>query len=752
MATDDLSTDSPVEDILRAVGSRRGSFSPRFVREFNRFRAAVSQPGLEATATPFWAAFEAVSWAPPERSSSHAPRLRLALTVRIPGPVIECLVAGATPGASDRGWRIRRLDQEIEGCDGRLVGPDDEAPLQYLLAGGDFYNEIALGHLKTLIGQGCIPFGSSESHPWISRRSIPMAGAAWLVVRDDLAGVLSDRLPDVATTQHRPYREPLEHTSDWQILGPLRGGLAIRELAHEEPFNSLDAFRSTFHGSRLQIQNAIRLPDGVLFLSPCLPKVACAGADKLLVDVDEPSALSRFELLADGEGVWRFPSNAPELVGSPGRFTIRALENQGFVDAQVVSVVRSCSLLERAMALTPGHYGADTKIGQLGDIDHMLDGPKEDRVGSPSTPGLLRPEISLAVGQSAKTAKKPPYSPVVSWEPIGSVPAAWWDILEACLALTNLRSRGLSWEELVSVTRDGLSISEPDQAQLVAESLVQNCFIRRLASLKSRGADFLGRPPVLSVRGDDVRVVGLLGRLRLTQLRNWAKRNRKELEVARLGQFEAIGAIRVSPSGLEDARQLGSILGIHSCTVEARERLAAPEVILSSRSPRIRLEDGAPEVVRWSGDRQHQITGLSMETRRFAREPNTYVLLRGERPVWGTQSYAWAKLVFDRFVFYRSWRWDHMGTLFLPSAAPGVFGERVVFQERGVCGSTWRDGGSSQWAYPFASETRALEWIGSWVVRRREETARSLRHWARSYGIREQADRNADILLRRYSD
>ena len=305
IANDDLSTDSPVQHILRAIGSRTNHFSSAFFREFSRFRAAVSRPGCEATATLFWAAFESVSWAPPEQTTSRTSRLRLALTVRIPSPVIECLTGGLRPGPSERGWRVEKIDQMIEGCDGRLVGPDGEAPMEYLLAGGDFYGEIALGNLKKLIRQGCVPFGSSETHPWVSRRSVPKAGVIRLLLRQDVAEAARKRL-DALPLADPPRWIAMDRPSDWLLVGPLVANDSVRELGQTEPFNKLDAFKLAFTGVRLELVNAITLPDGILFLPPRLPAITCADADELVVDAGDGSESRRFALVADGDGVWKF--------------------------------------------------------------------------------------------------------------------------------------------------------------------------------------------------------------------------------------------------------------------------------------------------------------------------------------------------------------------------------------------------------------------------------------------------------------
>ncbi len=750
MVENDLSTDSPVQDILAAVGSQRTSFSDRFREEARRFRIAASSPGRSAIDTPFWAAFESVSWSPSDRTRSRNPRIRLALTLRLPDPIIDCLVAGASAGPSQRGWRIETLVPEIEGCDCRVVGPDGEAPLAYFLAGGDFGGEIRLGYLKRMVHQGCVPFGSSETHPWVSRGSLPKVGYSWLLLRQDLIEPARQRMSELTSAENGLHWVRLERASDWWLVGPLRGGRLNTELARKAPFAGLDAFKSNFSGTRLQLHGAVQLPDGVLFLKPRLPTVTCASADQLLVDLDG-TMTDGLEMLSTEEGMWTFPAHAPTVVPVPGQCTIRALQAGEFVDARVVPTVRTCSLIEDRIALRPGLYGCDTDTGQLGDIEDLLAGPRGEILESSEFLRLRARDIATSAETNAvdRTTWTPP---VTKWKPIDTVPESWWDVLETCMALTSLRSRGLSWHELVSIVRSGLSIEETGGAERAAENLIQNGLVQRLLSLNSRGVDFLSGPPVVAANGDEVRIVGLLGRLRLAQLWNWAEVNGRRLEIGSLGDFEALGAVRICPGGPEDADRISRMLAIPRLDAEKPRRMAPPEIVLSAYSQRVRLADKALEVKRWGAVRQDRSIGLSMETRRFEHEPHTYALLKGSSPVWGTQSLPWARLVFHRFVLRKSWSLDGLGTLSLPSAAPSVLGARVLFDEKGVCGSSWRTKGTSRWVYSFVDKGGAMECLGSWVQERDTRAAPYVERWVQAYGHAEGKSRRAEVLAKRYSD
>ena len=152
--------------------------------------------------------------------------------------------------------------------------------------------------------------------------------------------------------------------------------------------------------------------------------------------------------------------------------TIRALRAGDFIDSRAVRIVQTCSRPRDRIALQPGSYGSDTSKGQLSAIDDLLAGPRCDDLETSPRSEWQRRNVSSVLAQFPKTKRKTATGiPAIGWQPIDAVPSGWWDVLETCLGLTTLRSRGLSWSELVSVVRTGLSIEELTGARRAAQNL-----------------------------------------------------------------------------------------------------------------------------------------------------------------------------------------------------------------------------------------------------------------------------------------
>ena len=111
----------------------------------------------------------------------------------------------------------------------------------------------------------------------------------------------------------------------------------------------------------------------------------------------------------------------------------------------------------------------------------------------------------------------------------------------------------------------------------------------------------------------------------------------------------------------------------------------------------------------------------------------------------------WARFVFNLAVRRRPWSLDEHGVLSLASAAPAVVGGRVLFHERGVCGSCWQTDGLDCWIYPFASELAARTWLEHWTNKQEEGYAPYMEHWIRSCEKRTRGRRLAEALAYRYS-
>ena len=107
---------------------------------------------------------------------------------------------------------------------------------------------------------------------------------------------------------------------------------------------------------------------------------------------------------------------------------------------------------------------------------------------------------------------------------------------------------------------------------------------------------------------DEIRVAGLLGRLRMVQLQEWAVAQGLEVQVAVLGRFESIGALRVRPVNANAVDWARELLDLTYHYQPISGAFTAPSVVLNTASQRLQFTDTPVEIQSLEGSwrRSHQ--------------------------------------------------------------------------------------------------------------------------------------------------
>lgn len=751
---DDLGSDSPVPVILRSLAKHRSQFSQQFIEEYERFRESVTSSRKRSAESRFWAAIESIKWVPLDDQREKPPRLRLALTPRLADPEIDCLLENADPSLSGAGWHVEPLEPPLDDCDARLLDDSDRPPILPLLAGADFGEGFQVGRLSSLIEQGCVPFGRGESLPWVSRQTVPAEGKAWLLLRRHVAENLKTAFESLDSLRQEVSYLTIPRVPEWRIVGPVRCSLFPDKMRAREPFRSLDAFKPSLSGTRIHLQDTTNTDDGILFLRPRLPRVACGAADLIEAFSSGTGPGEAWQLKKTRyEGVWRFPPDIESQVRLPGQLVLRALSDGKVLDTRRLSLVRACSAekVDHRLPLE-GNYAVEGIQGQLQVLTPgKTDGIEAEEISAvhPEFAGKTKPLLSLLNGVAAGERD----SASVRWTGLEEIAEEWWDVFEVCLGLTTIRKRGFSWDELSSLVADGFSIPDKSTVTNVAESLVQNLKIRRCYSLNSPGVQFLALPPTVTPlkKSGGARIYGVLGRIRRNLFREWLERHRFSVEIAVLGDQEAVGAFQIPDIHHDDALRIADEFNFSFNQVEPSSHLVNPKEILSHTTPRVRFLDKPAERKTWKARRESEVGEICMERWRFQGEPHSYLLTVDGRPVWGTQSVRWARFVADALTREKPISLSRDGTVVLPHPAPTEFGKRILTRGRGVVGSQWRENSFTNWLYPFTDRSEALTWLNGWV-HTSGTTPKSITRWIDSYKYRQEraAHDRASVLKSRY--
>lgn len=755
---EDLSVDSPLAVIRDAIGSRLSSFGRQFQQEYRRFYRCASSPNEQPTETPFWAAFESIRWSPPTKDSSRQrlPSIAITLEIRdLDDPELECLISGTSDRFPYGMWKLTPLEMELDGFSARLMTSAKRSAITDLLAGRRFGGRVRIGYLGRLIAQGCIPFEPGETLPWISCRSFPREGRGWLLARADIAERIREARQGLEASGRSDLHFLKLHTpSGWWLVGRLSSDDISKLCASDPLLHMLDALQSRLESAKIRLRNAIRLPAGVLFLKPMLPQVRCPSADAIHATRTgrRRASLVSLERTRTGEEeLWRFPVAILEELNLPEEIGLRASRGGEVIDHRHFSAVHDSPSFNASLPVRPGAYGVETALGQIGDLN-----PETGEAGSEAGPlprDLLRDCLRLTRVLPG-IERGLPDAPKVEWIDVDHVDSRWMDLLEVCLALTAVRSRGISWKELIEICGNAWDVGG-HQAVVIAKNLVQNSLLRRALSLRSRGISYFAAGPRIITTVDHqrpIRIRGLLGRLELARIVRLVSHYGGSIGMAVLGRQEALGTMQISGIARDSLSTFVEELDLPAESPSSLPKLTAPSRVLAHIDPRIDFRAAPAERKQWPAiARDGGTLDFTMETSVFERQPSQYVVLRDKKPVWATRSQAWAFTIYHRLMQKEPWFVSDEG-LRCNYAAPEAFGAHVLARGRGVCGATWQadENHDATWFYPFDGRVATIKWLASWVARSEKEPSALIERWIDALAQTPAGSLDAALLEKRY--
>ena len=723
MADNDLGLDSPERLILRTLGAAEARFSQRFRVEFQAFRRSIARSSGDPRTTLFWAAFAAIAWTTEGAvSGGRTGRAVIALTNGLNDYSLDWLVTREA-SASDGSWETTSLGVELDAWTHRVACPSGESPGLALADDSTFGQSFRVTHLGRLVAQGCIPFEPGESLPWISTRSLPAAGDGLLLVRRDLKELLVSQLTgSLGSLRVASGSEP-----GWVRIGPFDTTKVPRDQPQSGAMARFDALGLRRAPSTIRLRNAIRLPDGVLFLKACAPLVVCDEAEVVTLDPVPLRSGQRLLLERGGEGEWHLPAEQIPRVKVPGNANLVAWTDRKPTDRYAVPLVSICTLpVEDRTAQLRG-FAKENEMGHL-----------ESTQGSALALGIgrARPPFKQWVQSLPSEMQLIPTLPKPSWQPVESVSEAWRELWEACLALSLVRVRGMSWEELLGLIRRGFEGLGDEDVTTRARSLVVNGNLDAFRSLHSASAAFTCLPPRAAYKqGGEVRITGTLGALQWRELADWCRRSRRRAEIAAYGDFKFLGAIRIQEVAEGELPDL--VEAVEGQLVTAEAGCPRPESVWGNIDPRIGRGLRYEKAKVWAGPTPGRST-LSMESRRSERAPIRYALTRGRETLWATHSRSWAALTHHLLVQGDGWRMDEQGAILSRSPLPLAFARRALLHGAGVCGHSVDEGvAGHRWCYPLASRESALDWLRPWFAKSEGDHMRPAENrWLEALGQR----------------
>ncbi len=721
----ELSTESPVESILNAVGKERRRFSPLFQEEFRVFRDAMRR-NEPADDTAFWAAYEAINWSS-DWGTGRLTRTPIALTMDVPGvEQARVDVLSRKMIAFDGSqWTTQPLPNAIDDFVGHVVPQtaerDANSTVKALFARDPHLWKTVHGTwLGRAIEQGCLCFGRGESVGWLNRPNVPAGEDVWLLLRDDVAGRTA-RLLELENVRV-DHRNPLPDVGNWELLGQFHSDelLYLREW---RPFSEIDAFKRLVGRSQIALKNAIRLDDGVLFLRPALPEIAVENADSVDYFSFAPGGSEPrtgvLERAGSGDSALFHFKHCVEQIAVPGRLVLRANRAGTQIQVRRLELVATCSARVLRQAQRPSDWLVDNGSGQLVPLDDRLEtGVVANTLASPDLIRDLASRARASVGPC--DASSPPQ---VFSLPIESLPSAWIELLEVLAGRFACRT-GVEVPELLKALQDAFEV-EPGTAWELFDSLILNQILeRRFTRRWPSQRVFAGSPRIAIAPGRSVAyALGLWAFHRRQRLQQAVAEGGKSLKIAAVGDWSAIGPLQILECGGDDAREIAGIVGDVPVVSIDTPSVPSPLTVLSFMSPRVDPYARGEGSTYWSSRRRkfclddHPNSDLALECRRHRRQHSTYILrLRGE-PAWATSSRAWASFVADLLISKTIWKLQADGALVSARPVPEPFARRCL-ANGGLSGTNWKADGS-EWIHGFGDLEAAHSALDEWLVARR---------------------------------
>lgn len=694
-----IDAESPVSEILQAVGRARPQFSQAFRAEFDRFRKLARSGEPACMNTLFWDAFTEVTWETHRSRSQSNRRCHLGMEVPEVWSPRAVLLVPRGFDASELPGRPTALDEQADF--GQVVSASDGWAV---LLRRDHPWRLALPkRLGTLIEAGCLPFGPGDATHWDARSSLPWSGPAWLLVSE--ARVISVRraLKGVGVGA---VLTPIPTVGDWYLLGRLEytrdSARGIVEGLPPELRNLLDP---GVPDAQIYVRDAIRLPDGILALRPRLPLMWAEGADAIrLAPLDGAATI---ELLPGPDGLFSIPAEACRRL-TPGDYRATAHAARRIQASRVLHLIQTYSGSDPPLSPSDaGRWLVEGSRGQLAPLTGQEPGRSEEI----DSALLARARSPLPQVRGGVTS---------SWRTLGEIPPEWADLFEVLVAWSS-RREGLGWDEVARLVRNGLQAREWSTQQAV-DVLVDNEVVDRFYDRRWRGSLFYPRRLTGRLEstetGWELRVSGPTSRLWRHRFMDVLASHGLTAEVAVLGDGAGVGAMRVRGECRDDLAEL-----LTEMAVERREPVEQPDParVLSERVPASFSDGGVvsffhPSRSTFVESRPKGDEGSvwRLERRTFESKQTAYVLLHGGQPRWISRSRRWGGFLFGLTESTPFWTVGEPGVVATRSPLPVTMARAALWHGGGVAGSGWREG-SRTWWYSFASIGRAKSLLSPWL-------------------------------------
>jgi hypothetical protein len=754
-----LSHESPIEDILHAVGSSLREFSAQFREEYLRFRRGVEGDDPGVADTPFWGAIEEVTWAPDRvQADSRRPKVRVELEIGLRDrPTFEVLVDRFECGELPDGWRIEALPVHAGDFVGFLVAAGDQSEnlTSALLNMQPVMRSLMRrSHIERAVREGCLCFARGESVTWLDRSILPESGTAWLVMREDVASVARDILTKYGSGV--VYWEPIPHVENWVLAGPLDCNEGFSRLSWRRPFCDLTAFKRTVARSSMYLRNSIRLSDGILFLKPMIPTVSAKGVDRVVFGVaDELTAKEQEMRQSSSEAnTYRFPADVARALKAPATLVLAAYRNNQVVQAKRLDIVGACSYVECRPPsdinswLIEGDQGQLAKLTSEFESDEAVD--KNPTVDRSDLPSFLMEHSGFL---SKRDIRSETFA-AIEWHPIDAIAPEWSDIFESLTGLFTCRS-GIDFGTAIQLIKAGFDLDSDYIANLILVGLTSNHQLVRLFYRRWRGQRLFARSPTVYIdllaSTADTYIAGLVPKLVRARLINEANSMGLSVSVAVLGDWSQVGLIRIDECDIETARELARRMGfaVYETNIRAADqRLVSPVELLTQLGRRVKIDVVGRERKYWDATNSIFVdsapnTELTMDVNILDNQQPVYVLRAAGRPIWATQSRSWASIVAIYWLCGAPLEVSARGTLSSSFPLPNSVARFSILVGEGVCGADWKTG-LRGFHYPFGTLDRVYSFLQDWLPRvRHRPTTDAVARWADGIFAASESDRLA---------
>ena len=760
-----LSSESPVNQLIEAVGRNKYKFTSVFREEFDYFisRRDKNPNDARISETPFWRAVESTNWQSSYSSSSEtACALRLELSQNSDEEV-SILVA------ANRAY-IRKLNQKWVISKGTNFHDIFTA---YIDLNSDYSSEqtaitalldkVDAGLVKPIIrtslvrhiNQGCVVFTRYDAFTWASTNSMPHDGEVCLIFLSSLARRAVKVIKKY--TDCSPLIRRIQDIGDWSCIGPINiehllflGGLL--------KFNRLEALQQTIPTSSISISNGLRLRDGWLFLPPVLPTIHSVGSDYIAFKAANGFQGKLEQINSDKKGYYKFGVGQVRKIRLPSTLELSAYAEDSLIRTKSIDLVDRCSI-NAYKSPTERQWLKEGEVGQFVDRN-------DGKNNSEGNKNIAQVELNSFAHNNCNTPleKHGSTDPItVDWVNQESIPTAWLDIFE-CLAALLTQKCGIGWSQLFELIGRSLDLQDDSETSLVAETFVQNGFLQRIYNRRWKGVRFLGVQPELHIidgpSENEKRIIGLLSSSQRMALEVFAREHNAKLEIARSTIPSIFGVTRLIGEKLTDVGQAIDINRVQeSDRFEPINWLPSPMEILGKSSQRndsktsnLRGMWWDKSLHRFSLNIQPDIDRFTLRFQPYESQISSYSLYDSGRLIWQSEDRLWAIFLVERLESNASGVIIDDERLASMNPLPLGLSHAVLQKGAGVVGATQSNNGC-RWFYYCRGVESIEKWIDGWGLEtKKEQKSWAMRRWMASFDIasRKPTAQEYRALMNRY--